>query len=482
MKLNRLPFEIFKIINRYSLIKLHDSIVIGVSGGPDSVALLKILHTLNIVKDLKLHLIVAHLNHQLRGKDSSDDVRFVENLSRDLSLPFFSKNVNIQVLSDQTKSSIEETARRERYKFFMELSLKHNAISVATGHNADDNVETLLHRIIRGTGLLGLGGIPIKRSLKEDPPIQLIRPLLFTWRREIIAYLEREQFHYRIDKSNYETGYFRNRIRIELIPLLENRFNPNIKNTLIQLCQILNANNEYLSSEAEKILTDCTIESTSDSYSIDVNFLRKQPKVLQHVVLQKILNTMNVPLKEITYKHYTRILNEIIKMGKGRYFQFPGRLYSWYEHRILYFRKGALFKPYKPLISGTSIRIPGVTPIYPLGQIVSEIQDVRDFSLETFKKHKTEYEEAFDLQSIIMPLVVRSRKKGDTVSPLGMDGHKKLKDLFIDKKVPVNERDTIPVVAMSDHPIWVIGVCIDRRVKINPNTKKIVKLTFQKFS
>ena len=480
MRLGKLPFEVFKIINKYTLVKSDNSIIVGVSGGPDSVALIRILHSINTAKNLHLRFYVAHLNHQLRGKSSEEDAQFAENLSKELSLPFILKNVNIQEIAAQTKRSIEETARIERYKFFTESSQKYNASAVALGHTADDNAETILHRIIRGTGILGLEGIPINRPLTTDSAIQIVRPLLFTWRREIIDYLGKEQQNYRTDVSNYETTYFRNKIRLELIPLLEKQFNPNIKNTLIQLCQIFSANNEYLSLEAKKILKDSTIESAAGSYTLNTHFLTKQPKILQHLVFQEILNIMEIPLKEITYEHYTKILNEIAKKGRGRHFQLPGKLYLWHEHGMLYFKKDILPQPCIPLSSEIPIQIPGTTPIYPLGKLVSEILDIKDLSLDVYKKTKNSGEEIFDLQSITMPIAVRKRKEGDTISPLGIRGVKKIKDLLIDKKIPLKERDSVPIVVMNNQPIWVIGICMDNRVKVTPQTKKILKLTFQR--
>ena len=202
MRLDKLPCEVFNAVHKHLLIKPHDSIIVAVSGGPDSVALIKILDSINSSKNLRLSLFIAHLNHQLRGKSSEEDAQFVQNLSEDLSLPFLLKSVDIQKIADQTKRSIEETARRERYKFFMESAQKHNTSAVAIGHTADDNTETILHRILRGTGTLGLGGIPIKRPLVSGSAIQLIRPLLFTWRKEIIEYLREKQFTYRTDASN----------------------------------------------------------------------------------------------------------------------------------------------------------------------------------------------------------------------------------------------------------------------------------------
>ena len=173
-----------------------------------------------------------------------------------------------------------------------------------------------------------------------------------------------------------------------MIPLLEKQYNPNIKNTLIQLSQIFSANNEYLSLEAKNILKDSTMESAAGSYTLNTHFLIKQPKILQHLVFQEILNILKIPLKEITYEHYTKVLNEIAKKGKGRHFQLPGKLYLWHEHGMLYFKKDLLSKPRIPLLSEIPIQIPGTTPIHPLGQLVSEILDIKDFSLDVYKKQR----------------------------------------------------------------------------------------------
>lgn len=479
MRLDKLVFKIFNTINKHHLVKPYDSIIVAVSGGPDSVALLKSLHSINSTKNLHLNLFIAHLNHQLRGRHSEEDAQFVENLSKDLSLPFILKSVNIQKIAEQTKRSIEEAARIERYTFFRELAQGYNASAVAVGHTADDNIETFLHRIIRGTGTPGLGGIPIQRPLVTDSTIQLVRPLLFVWRKEIIEYLKKEQLNYRTDASNYEPRYLRNKIRLELIPLLENQYNPNIKPLLAQLCHILNINNEYLISETKKILKESTVEERDDLYTINSHFLTTQPKILQHLAFREILIRMQIPLKEVTYEHYTKISDEITRKGKGRYFQLPGKVCLWHEHGLLHLKKDLFHTPCLPL-SEVTIQIPGTTTVYPLGQLVSEILDIQGFSLEAYKKTKTRYEEIFDLQSITMPISVRGRKNGDTISPLGINGHKKLKDLFIDKKIPVKGRDAIPIVVMNNLPIWVIGISIDNKVKVTPHTKKILKLTFQR--
>ncbi|OOP55930.1 MAG: tRNA lysidine(34) synthetase TilS [Candidatus Brocadia carolinensis] len=479
MRLDKLSYKIFNTITKHRLIKPHDSIIVGVSGGPDSVALIKILHAINFAKNLKLSLFLAHLNHQLRGKSSEEDAQFVQKLSNELSLPFILKSVNIGEIAAQTKRSIEETARRERYNFFMESAQKNSASAVVTGHTADDNTETILHRIIRGTGTLGLGGIPLKRPLTTGSPIQLVRPLLFVWRKEIVEYLGEKHCKYRTDASNDELVYLRNKIRIELIPFLENQYNPKVKSLLIQLCQILNLQNEFLVTEAKKILQASTMEIKHDSYTIDTRCLTQYPKILQYFALREILNTLQIPLSEITYGHYTKILEEITRKGKGRHYQLPENLSLWHEHGMLRFQKDFLPARSAPT-SETTIQIPGITPVHPLGHLVAEISDIQDFSLETYKQHKPRDQEVLDLYRIIMPLSVRMRKDGDTISPIGTRGHKKLKDLFIDKKIPVKERDAIPIIVMNNQPVCVFGICIDNKVKVTANTKKIVTLTFHR--
>jgi len=479
MRLDAFSYKIFNIITRHQLIKPHDSIIVGVSGGPDSVALIKVLHAINSAKNLHLSLFLAHLNHQLRGKSSEEDAQFVQKLSNNLSLPFIQKNVNIQKIAAQTKRSIEEAARRERYKFFMESAQEYRASAIVLGHTADDNAETLLHRVIRGTGTLGLGGIPLKRPLTTGSPIHLVRPLLFAWRKEIIKYLGEKQWNYRTDASNYEPVYLRNKLRLELIPLLENQYNPNIKNLLTQLCQILNLHNTFFVTEAKKILEVSVVEEKKDSYTIDTRRLTQYPKILQYFTLKEVLNSLHVSLREITYDHYTKILDEIVKKGKKRHFQLPEKLSLWLEHGMLHFQRDRLPTQSIPALEAT-VQIPGITPVHTLGYLVAEISDMQDFSLETHKKHKTRDREALDLHSITMPLSVRMRQNGDTISPLGTHGHKKLKDLFIDKKIPLKERDTIPVIVMDNQPVCAIGICIDNKVKITAKTKKILTLTFQR--
>ena len=479
MRLDKLSFSVFNTINTHQLITSGDAIMVGVSGGPDSIALVKILHTINAAKCLRLRFVVAHLNHQLRGKSAEEDAQFVRDFAAGLSLSCMVKEVDVQRIADQTKCSIEEAARTERYRFFLAAAREQGATLIALGHTADDNAETVLHRIVRGAGAVGVGGIPRKRTLDPDSPIQHIRPLLFTWRKEIIQYLQNERLGYRTDESNYETTYLRNKIRLNLIPLLEDQYNPNIKNTLNQLSRIFSENNEYLSSEAKKALKSATIKSDGERHVIDARFLGKQPKIIQHRVIQEVLNNLHIPLKEITYEHYTTILDGIAKAGRMRRFQLPGKLCIQYERHRLHFSKESPPKPDMPLLAEIPVLIPGTTLIGSLGQLSAEILEIHDISPDVFKKAKTEYEEILDLESITYPLSIRGRKHGDVISPLGVNGHKKLKELFIDKKIPVEVRNAMPMGVMNGGPVWVVAVCLNNGGKVPADTKKILKLTFR---
>lgn len=478
MKLHPFVEKIFKIICKYQLIQPDDSVIVGVSGGPDSVALLKTLHSLNAAKNLRLRLYAAHLNHQLRGDFSEEDEQFVQDLANELSLPFISKRVNIRKIASETKLSLEETARKERYTFYSEASQNYNVSHVATGHNADDNAETILHRIIRGTGAPGLGGIPIKRLLSPGTPQLIIRPLLFAWKKEILEYLNKDQTKYRVDASNYEKEYTRNRIRHELIPLLEHKYNPNIKNALSRLSQILTINNEYLLAACESVFENAIMKEPDNAYVLNAGFLLKQPKIMQFLLLQKLLHVMHIPLKAIHYGHYSMILEGLAQKGNVKKFQLPGKITLRYEQGRLFLERGFSRETFTELPE-IPLKIPGTTQIVGLGSLTAELLESRDVSLEEFKLTKTRYEEILDFESVKEPLLLRKRNSGDTISPLGTRGYKKVKKLFIDKKIPQGKRSLIPIIAMNNKPVWIVGICLDNSVKVTCNTKKILKLTFQ---
>lgn len=298
------------LINKSNLIEKNDKIVVGVSGGPDSVALLYIL--LGLSRQIRFTLHAAHLNHKLR-KDSDKDAQFVRNLCGRLRVGLTVKEIDIKKIN--RKGSIEENSRNERLKFFIETAEAVKANKIALGHNLDDQAETVLMRLIRGSGLYGLSAILPKRKFNN---FYIIRPLLQTKRKEIERFLKRRGITPCIDKTNLEDIYFRNKIRNRLLPLLEKEYNKNIKEILSNSAQIIGDDYDYLIRQAEKI-----IKHSRNSFSLK-KFLKLHP-AMQRLVLRLIIAKLKQDTRRITYKHIQEIQdlaesrpnNSIVDLPKG---------------------------------------------------------------------------------------------------------------------------------------------------------------------
>jgi tRNA(Ile)-lysidine synthase len=491
MKHDDLKSQVAETIEKYKLLKGGGVVIVGVSGGPDSVALLSLLFWIKTHSELRTpnsELYIAHLNHKLRGKESDEDEAFVRSLAERFGIGIEVKCVDIKTLSSTGRQSVEEVARSERYSFFESVARKVGASAVAVGHTADDNAETILHRIIRGTGLFGLQGMRPKRALvgaRCNVPL-LIRPLIFSWREDIIKYLEQEGLPYRIDSSNLQADYFRNKIRLELLPLLGQNYNKNIKEALCRLSEIAQQNYDFLSVKLDDVLKDALIEQKSNACVFNATELAKQPQILRQLVIRECLARLGVPLKGIGYKNYAAI-SKLLEGGQpkaDKTLQLSGKLTLRLEQGKLYIEKDVTHgQTSLSMPPSVVINFPGVTDLSSFGfHVTAETFENKEGFLDEFMRQKTEYEEVFDLEKIEGPLYVRSRKDGDRFHPLGSKGIKKLKDFFIDKKVPYLMRSRIPIVVMNDQPIWIVGMRIDDRVKLSNSTQKVLKIVFKKDS
>lgn len=482
--------EVATFIRANDLVSERDSIVVGVSGGPDSVALLHLLCSLNAKKSLGCRFYIAHLNHKLRGMDSEEDAGFIRRLSNEFNLPVFIKEIDIKGVAMGSRCSIEEAGRRERYKFFRDYSQEVGASRIAVGHSADDNVETLLQRIIRGTGILGLCGMRPKRPISPDSNILLIRPLLHSWKKEIIRYLEERDIPYRIDSSNLQEVHLRNKIRIELLPLIQKGYNNQIKRVLLNLCEILNENYDFIDTASLSLLKDVILEESGSRYILGRNILLSFHPIIQYKIIHNILTRMEVPLKDFSYHHYKDILRHLKAGEPKKILRLPSNLMVWIEDARLFFQSQAGLAQgirYEDEQSGKTggftkveLNLPGATPLpFANATIEAEIIDNEEGFLERFEASKTPYEEVIDMGKVTLPLSVRFRRPGDRFWPLGASGTKKLKDFLIDKKVPRFERDKLPIVTSADdEPIWIIGLRIDHRVRVSKETRKVIKLKY----
>jgi tRNA(Ile)-lysidine synthase len=462
-------------ISTYNLLDGGERVVIGVSGGPDSVALLHLLYSLK--EEYRISLHIAHLNHRLRGKASEEEEEFVRGLAKRLGLPFSVKGVDIRERCKDSPFSIEVQARRERYLFFEEVANSIGAEKIALAHQADDVIETVIMDLIRGSGLRGLRGIPPIR--KDGENVWIIRPLIRIHREEIEGYLKFKKLRYFIDRSNIEPINLRNRIRLTLIPKLE-EYNPNFRRTFLRSIDIWRRDENYLRKLASNALERITIERKRGEILLGIEDLRREDEALQFHILREALLSVRESLDGFGSQHIESILN-LAKKGPphGRidlpYGVKAEREYEkigLYAERRVEERRGRFYQ--------YLLNIPGKIAIDdPPLLITTQILSIEDLSPKDPKKLSTNSIVYIDYEAIEGPLLLRPRLEGDWFRPLGIKGRKKVKDFFMDLKVPIAKRQRIPLLVDRGGIIWVLGYRIDERVKITDRTKKVLKIEYR---
>jgi len=292
--------KIKNTIVKYKMLGIHDRVLVGVSGGPDSVTLLRSLNDLK--EECKLTLKAAHLDHMIRGEESHQDMKFVESLCKNSGIDFCYKKIDILFVAQNRKDSVEKVAREERYKFFKEIAQEENFKKIALGHNADDVVETILMHIIRGAGISGLTGISPVRNIQEDSDIFIIRPLIEISSKEIRNFLDNNNISYRIDSTNKEQIYFRNKIRHQLLPLLE-EYNVNVKNLLLNMSYNISITEDYITKQGRRRYR--SVSSRKDNkVIIDLKRFRRYHQAIKQEIFRNAIQNFKNNLKKITYQHW----------------------------------------------------------------------------------------------------------------------------------------------------------------------------------
>ena len=309
--------QVLKTIRQHEMLKAGDSVLAAVSGGPDSVFL---LHALARLKNkLKLKKIAAcHLDHGLRGKESRDDAIFVRHLADGLGVDCFHKKVSLKELKDKARST-EEVGREERYKFYKEAAGQAGANVIATGHTLDDQAETILMRLVKGASLKGVVGIS---PVRPEGPFRLIRPLVWTEKGAIRAYLDEHDMAYRIDSTNIQPVYFRNVVRAEIIPFLE-KYNPRLKRVLCTFAEHLREDFEFIDKERSRLQPDI-VRGTAGSVRIDLKDIVVQPRALQKEILRGALEKAGGEIKKLSFKHWKEMEHFIRYNRKGNSLDLPG--------------------------------------------------------------------------------------------------------------------------------------------------------------
>jgi tRNA(Ile)-lysidine synthase len=447
--------KVLKYISDNELLRSEDTVIVAVSGGADSMALLDILSNL---KELRLNLVVAHLDHMLRGDESRGDVSFVRDAADQYGLPFELRSLDIRSFSLQRKLSLEEAGREARYAWFNEVAVKYAARAVALGHHADDQAETVLMRLLRGAGTTGLSGIPVRSGEKY------VRPLLCCTRSEIEDYLIERNLSFRTDSSNNDTSFLRNRIRHELLPDLET-YNPSIRDRLLATAGILSDDEELLKSITEQSFKQMAIV-VGESVEIEIPALLVELRGLRLRLYRRAILSVKGNLDHITWKHLQRI-DDLALSGKANsHFRLPGhlRIAICYNTLTIDAFGGNGSGPFEILIDG-----PGVYPLPGCRQLIltagSPPENWKD--LPACKAY-------IDACATPFPWIVRTFRDGDRFTPFGMNGSKKLKDFFIDMKIPLKTRRNIPLITANDKILWVAGLRLAEEARLTASAKSLI--------
>jgi len=452
-------------IEKYGMLKKGDRVVVGVSGGPDSVALLHILNSLKEIYKIGLH--VAHLEHGIRGSESVEDMKFVKDLCDDLSIRVTSKQEKTEEIARASNQSVEAVARKLRYAFFREVLESTKSNRIATGHNANDQAETLLLNLLRGSGMAGLVGI---RPAIEG---RIIRPLIESMRSDIEEYLKGKSIAYRVDSTNSDTRYERNKVRQVLIPMLEKEFNPRIVDSMARTASIFSVVNDYLRDEVEKVVKATTLVEEG-RVTINLESLKAVPVALQHLVLYQVVRSLEGDDQVASFDIISAVLNVAMRSKSGSRVDIGSGLVALREFdNLLIGRDLALVERYD-----VQLAIPGSTRVEPAGGTFKvEVMSERPGTGEVYRSGETAY---FDLSQLELPLSARSWREGDRFVPFGLSGTKKVHDVFIDEKVPVTGRSKIPIICDGDGIVWVVGVRRSERARIKDDTRTILKIAFER--
>ena len=469
----RLEAAVRRSLRRAGYADSGTRLVVAVSGGPDSMALLHCLTRLREELDLVLH--VGHVDHDFRGEEAKEDARFVAAVARELDIPSTIGEADPKAHQKRYKvSSFEEAAREVRYDYLALVAQQQQARAIALGHTADDQAETLLMHILRGTSLHGLRGmqevIPWN-SPRGDGKGTLFRPLLEVPRQDTLEYCHQLDIAFRQDTTNTSPDFTRSRLRHQLLPILET-YNPRVRESLIRLGRSAAQAQDYLGQKIDGIWTSVSKE-VGNAVVLDIPKLKSLHPIMQHLIMRHAYQKATGDLRRLEETHIIQMV-EMISSARGSRIDLPRglKLYSSGQELVL----GASPEkecPYPPLDGEHALEVPGTTTI-PAWLVVAEVVPpppsfVTSDPLVSF----------FDLDRIGERFKARTRRDGDRFQPLGMAQDKKLQDFYVDQKVPRGWRDRVPLLVSEVGILWVVGYRSSEWAKVRPDTQRVVKIQWR---
>ena len=447
--------KVDNFITEQQLIAPGDKIVAACSGGPDSLVLVDILHKLTVSK--RFQLSTAHVDHMFRGAESAADAEFVRDFCRKRNLPCYTTQINVPQYISEHGGSPEDAGRKLRYAYLREVADNLSGAKIATGHHRDDQAETLLLHLFRGAGGSGLAGIRPKRN-------GIIRPLLELSRSEIEDYCRTAGISPRIDSTNQLQDYRRNKIRLSIIPRLESELGVGLREPLLRTAQIIAEQHDYLEKQVQAIWPSLAWE-TDQAVFVSTELLSAQHIAVKRLIFRMLIEKKQGNLTGITFHHVEKLIELAENRPVGSKLDLPGGLRAerGYDRVKICNRTSSVSPEAKP--SQVQLSVPGVTEISQLGLAVkAELHSTLPKAMEPATA-------VFDLSKIPQPLYVRTREAGDRFYPRGMEGAKKLKDFFIDKKIARDQRDTIPIFCDALGRIfWVGGLRGSRNAEVTADT------------
>ncbi|QJD85876.1 tRNA lysidine(34) synthetase TilS [Cohnella herbarum] len=445
---------------------VEGKVVAAVSGGPDSMALLHILNAM--AREEPFQVIVAHANHQFRGSESDAEAELVRGLASEYGMPFESVELGMPAYIADSGINPQTASREKRYDFLKRVANKYSAKYLLTGHHADDQAETVLMRVIRGTGVSGLAGIPYRR---KEEQLELIRPLLRITKCELLDYCKRNGVPFAVDSSNIDRHYFRNAVRLDVMPMIE-QYNPRLKASLVRLSDLAAADDDYMEGQTLQAFQE-GVTPSGEGFRLERRRFRGLHVALQRRLIKLILNCSSNPRDMLDYGHVEEILAALtqerptvtqLDIGDG-----------W-----------VMIREYEQAYIGPGHPEP-VNFTYIVSDNISEVaigetgEHIRLERLEGSLPNGTtnRNEASFDADELIMPLRVRSRLPGDLMHPYGLNGTKKVQDMFVDAKVPRSRRDKLPLLVDGDgRVLWIPGMRRSSHALVTADTRSTWRFTY----
>ncbi|MGA2323630.1 MAG: tRNA lysidine(34) synthetase TilS [Sedimentisphaerales bacterium] len=438
-------------------------ILLAISGGVDSSALLHVLAA------LRLDIHCAHINHQLRTDEAQRDEDFVIEQCQKLKVPVITKKIDVRDYAKKSKLSIETAARNLRIENLVEIAKEQNCACIATAHHKNDNAETIIDRLIRGTGLRGMCGIWPAKKFADG--ITFIRPLLCATRDEIIQYLNSRNLNWCTDRTNTDFAYRRNFIRHRLLPALQNDSQSDIVERLAVLSKASRGFYLMVCRAADAIWPDVAA-ANGNEIAVDSDKIASQSAEIKIEIIRRAMAYLGAGEQDVTERHYKSIL----RLPDDAELQLPNRITVHRQGGKIVFEKHLKTKPAQSIaIDPVVLKVPGATQLGPYA-INADIIEIEQKDLAGFKKTKTNLVEWFDFEKLKLPMEVRSRRRGDKFQPLGLTGEKKVGKFLTAAKVSQSLRRRLLVIADSDKIIWLCPVRISEQAKVTNDTRKVIQI------